>query len=155
MLPLVGATVTAVIDGRIFAGLTVNAGGTITLPRPVPHCGRIVVGLPYAGRLHSMRIDLQLASGSSQSRKRRVSECVLRFFRTSGAKYGREGQKLECVHFRKTDSPMDMTPEPITGEKVVAWPLGHDADGSIIIEQDQPLPFTLLGIAVKWEVLGD
>ncbi|EIP99321.1 hypothetical protein OpiT1DRAFT_03835 [Opitutaceae bacterium TAV1] len=149
-----GATVCAVIDGRIFQNCPV-AGSTVTLPREVQNCGRVVVGFLYVGKLHTMKFDSQTQSGPTQGRKRRVSAVILRFFETSGAKCGHEDGMLEKVHFRTTDGAMDSLPPPLTGDKEVVMPSGYDRDAGVIVVQDNPAPMTVIGLAAKWEVLGD
>ncbi|WP_043588417.1 hypothetical protein [Geminisphaera colitermitum] len=149
-----GAQVTAVVDGRIYEKLTVTAN-TITFPEAVPHARRVVVGLPYVGVLQPMKLDVILASGASQGRTRRISEITPRFYKTVGCKFGPSEDQLDEVPFRSTWDAMDASPPEYSGDIKCPWNGGHDKAGDIILVQDQPLPFTLLGIGVKWEVFGD
>lgn len=149
---LEGRSVRVVMNDAVTGDFVVS-GGTITVS--AGRYGAYVVGLPYAGRMKTMRLDTSLQNGPSQGRKRRICEATFRFNRTQGCKYGKSLDALNEIPFRLvTDSPFFGAP-PFTGEKTVAWPMGYDRDASIYVVQDQPLPCTLLGIAIKHDYFGD
>jgi hypothetical protein len=150
---LEGETVKAVVAGAT-AGEYVVESGTITLTG-VSTYGNYVVGLPYTGTIKPMKLDTNLSNGPSQGRKRRVVEVAIRFNETLGARYGRVEGELDQVEFRAPEDTSDASPPSFTGDKVVKWPAGYDRSANVIIQQQDPLPCTVLGLAITWDVLGE
>lgn len=148
-----GATVRVVINGAVAGDFPV-ASGSLTATG-VTTFGNFVVGIPYTGSIKPMKLDINMANGPSQGRRRRIVEAAIRFHETLGCKFGREAGALDAVEFRAPEDPLDASPPLFTGDKVVYWQSGWDRTGDIIIQQDQPLPCTVLGIAVKFDVVGD
>jgi hypothetical protein len=148
-----GATVRAVVNGAVAGDYTV-VGGAITVSG-VTTFGKFVVGLPYVGTIKPMKLDIGLSNGPSQGRKRRILEVAIRFNASLGARYGRDAASLDAVEFRAPENPGDASPPLFTGDKIVSWPPGYDRSADIIISQQDPLPCTVLGLAVKWDVFGD
>lgn len=140
------------------AALTVS-GGQITLPQQEFF---IRVGLPYRGQLTPMKIDANLSSGSSQGRKRRISEICLRFKDTLGAIYGTApvrdvatGRQMAEIPFRDTSNNMDQAPPLFTGDVVVPWEDGNRLTVEVNVYQQQALPMTILDMVAKFEVFGE
>ena len=121
--------------------------GSIINGVPIAEPGTCVVGLPYTAKVKPMKLDVVMANGPSQGKKRRITQLVLRFRNTYGAKFGKVDSALDTVIFSGTDL--------FTGDKVVNFPLGHDRSGDIVVVQDQPMPFTLLGILASADFFGD
>jgi len=114
---------------------------------------RYCVGLPYKAVIETMRLELDGESGSTAGKVRRAHKLLLRFQNTGqGVKYGRAGGKLEEVIFRDAVDPTDGTPPLSDDERQVTFPLGHDRAARVRVEQANPLPFTLLGLAVTAEI---
>jgi len=115
---------------------------------------RYCVGIPYKGVIETMRLELDGESGSSAGKARRIHKLTLRFQNTGqGVKYGRSGGgRMEEVIFRDAVDPTDGTPPLSDDEKVAQFPLGHDRAARVLITQENPLPFTLLGLAVTAEI---
>ncbi len=122
----------------------------------------VTVGLPYTGILKPMKLDLQISNGTSQGRKRRISEVVARFKESLGCTYGNDtvndpanGKYAAEIPFRDPTDNMDASPPLFTGDKqLIPWEGGNDLDGDIVISQQQPLPMTVLGLFAKFEVFG-
>jgi len=149
---LEGRSVRVVLNDAVMGDFTVT-DGEITLPSG--SAGAYVVGLPYTGTLKTMRLDINLANGASQGRKRRITEVAFRFNGTQGCKFGKSLASLTEIPFRTwSDNPTTGVPR-FTGEKVVTWPMGYSDDAVVYVVQDQPLPCTLLGLAIKHDFLGD
>jgi hypothetical protein len=155
---LEGKLVRCVIAGANMGDYTVS-GGSIFIPFDInPTIGNYCVGLPYTGRLQTMRLDVNMANGPSQGKRRRISEATIRFYQTLGCRYGRSFDEMKDVQFRKSgpgSDPMDNSPPVQTGDILVAWPTDYSTSAYVCIEQAEPLPFTVLGVAVKAEILGD
>jgi hypothetical protein len=109
-----------------------------------------------------MKLDMQMANGTSQGRKRRISEVTVRFKDTLGAVVGTGNQQritqaqfAETVNFRDTSDPMDSSPPLFSGDIPITWQGNADFEGDIQISQNDPLPMTVLGIFAKFEVFGE
>jgi hypothetical protein len=118
----------------------------------VPTLGDYVVGLPYTATIQPMRMEVNMANGSSAGRTRRISGMSFRFKDTLQAKFGQTLDTLEPLIFRDVGDDMDDSPATFTGEKVASFPGGNDKSGTFYLVQDEPLPFTILGIAAKAEI---
>lgn len=149
---LEGRTVRVVLNDAVMGDFPVT-GGSIALPED--SLGSYVVGLPYSGVIKTMRLDTTLANGASQGRKRRITEVAFRFNGTQGCKFGKSLENLSEIPFRQVEDNPGVGVPRFTGEKIVTWPLGYSGDAIIYVVQDQPLPCTLLGLAVKHDFMGD
>lgn len=162
-----GKVVAVVADGNAVGNaitgvdaLTVS-GGQITLP----YAATVVrVGLPYLGNLRPMKIDTTLGNGTSQGRRRRISEVCFRFKDTLGGVWGNTftginnpalGRFSAEIPFRSTDNNMDSSPPMFTGDVIVPSEFGNDLDGNLQVFQTQPFPMTILGIFAKMEFFGE
>ena len=71
---------------------------------------------------------------------------MLRLFRTVGAKIGSSETELDRIPFRSSANAMTAALPLFTGDKEVEFRGGFDSDGFIVVQQDQPLPMTILAI---------
>jgi hypothetical protein len=162
---LEGANVSVVANGSVVSnaftgeGVLTVSGGQITIPTAATV---VNVGLHYGAELKPMKLDMQMANGTSQGRKRRISEVTVRFKDTLGAVVGTGNQQritqaqfAETVNFRDTSDPMDSSPPLFSGDIPITWQGNADFEGDIQISQNDPLPMTVLGIFAKFEVFGE
>lgn len=105
----------------------------------------IHVGLPYTSILQPMGLVGMSEDGVLEAAKKRVSSVILRVYKSLGFKIGREGH-IERQVFRRTSDKMDNPPILFSGEKKVQFPGHWDELSHIRVEQDQPLPLTVLGV---------
>ena len=129
-------TVEIIADGSVHPDKTVSSG-SITLDRSVTTAE---IGLGYDSLCKLLRPEFGNPAGTSQGRKKRFSEIILRLKDTLGGEVN--GQPLI---FTKGGDPMDTPPPKFTGDKSITN-LGYDRDANITIEQKQPLPMTLLSV---------
>lgn len=152
---LEGRTVRLVVAGAVIGDFLVSSGA-ITVPvGDVPTLGFYVVGLPYTAKVQPMKLDLVMSNGATQGKVRRITELTLRFRNTLGAKFGPSLSKLETVTFRNANDVMDASAPLFTGDKSVPFNSGHDRTGDLFVVQDQPLPFTLLGVLARADFFGE
>jgi len=146
-----GMAVGVLADGAAHPNKTV-ANGSITLDFEA----RIVhVGLPYDSIIQPMRLDMDAGAGNTQGAVKSIRGVSLRLMDTLGLKIANEeGGVFRKVQFRTTTDVMDSPPELFTGEKYYAIDSNHDEDATIILKQDQPLPWTLIGMVVHYQVTG-
>lgn len=163
---LASQTVTAVVDGAEYAGLTVSSEGVLDLPTNVS--GIVInVGLPYVGLLSPMKPVLQDQEGTSQGRKLRVMEVVLRVRNSVSVEWsgGPNPTTWQEFQFRSPgDVTGSMTPLSSTTQDggsnpngIADWPLpgpwpdGNSFEGQINLMQKHPFPLTVLGVFTKFD----
>jgi hypothetical protein len=166
---LEGVTVTAVIDGAEYSGLTVGNTGTLVFPPNVYAQSVVNVGLPYTGYLTPMKPVMQDQEGTSQGRQVRVSEIILRVRSSVSVEFAgsQNPTTWQELQFRSPgDVTGSMTPLSTTNQDGTAnangiadfplpgpWPDGNDFSGQINLRQAHPFPLTIIGIFTKWDVL--
>jgi hypothetical protein len=74
------------------------------------------------------------------------------FLDTVGGKIGYKDGELDRIQFRKTSDKMDEPVPTFSGVKHISFPMGADNEVFYIFEHDEPLPATLLSIAMDVEV---
>lgn len=167
---LANMSVTAVLDGAEYAGLTVGTNGVLNLPTT----GYLVnVGLPYTGYLSIMKPVMSYQEGSSQGKKVRVAETIVRVRNSLTIEYaGGENPADSSSNWRlkKYRSPGDIsgsiTPLTSTNQDGSAnpngvadlvldgpWPDGNNFSGQVNFRQSHPFPTTLLGVFTKFDVM--
>jgi hypothetical protein len=123
-------------------------------PREVKGAQRCVIGLPYTGELETMPVDAVFQDGPVAGMMRRIVSVTPNFYETVSCRIGRR-EAMPPVNFRTTADRMDSLNAPFSGYTMpLAWPAGSSRDETIRVVQDLPFPCTLLGMAVKWEVMG-
>ena len=147
---LEGRVVTAVGDGIVFSGLTVK-DGKVTLPQ---ECADVWVGLPYVTELKTLPVALPSQDGSyARGRVKNVSRVSLRLSKTSGVDAGPDTGHMKPVKARSMES-YGKPPELMSGETDLVPTGTWSADGSFVIRQAEPLPFTLICHSAE-VVIGD
>lgn len=127
------------------------ASGTITLMVLSPHAHNFVrkatVGLPYRYTLSPMRLDITTAGGTTHGSIAKISEIVISFLDTLGAKYGSTLGDLKDIDFENTTTLN-------TGDVVVPFDGGYNIDDTIFISGNDPLPCTIRAIIPRKEKTG-
>ena len=145
---LTGAThlrltpVVALADGRIESGLTVDATGGVTISQEAEE---VVIGLPYTATLETLRIEVPADRGTSQGRVKRISEAILRLYKTHIFSIGPDEDTL-IEHKTGVSLYTGDYPAKITG--------GSEREGRIVTQDANPTPLTIRGIVSKVSV-GD
>lgn len=157
---LEGQTVSVVggADGHVVGDFTVTLG-KVTLPQSETF---VRAGLGYVSQVRPMKIDMMTGAGTTQGRRRRISEICIRFRQTLGATWGNSltanpatGLWNAEIPFRDTSNPMDEAPPLFTGDKVLPSESANDLVTDFSVWQTQPLPMTILGLFAKLEVMGE
>ena len=137
---LEGEAVSVLADGAVHPDVTVTAG-QITLTRPA---SKVQAGLSYRSLVRMLSPEAGGGPGPASGKTKRVSELVLEFFETLGARYGADESELDVIPFRAGGNTMDSPPPIFTGFKKVLFPKGYGRRVEPVVIQDQPLPMTLL-----------
>ena len=139
---LEGQTVSVLADGAVQPNRTVT-GGAITLDVAA---SKVQVGLPYVTRLQTMRLNAGGADGTSQGKTARINKLVIRFLNSLGLKYGPSFSALDEIDFRTVADGMNAPPALFTGDKILDFDGDYSNDPWVCIQQDNPLPSTIIGI---------
>lgn len=138
LLHLEGKTVDVVADGSVMPQAVVSSG-QITLSRKAK---TVEVGLHYRTKIETLTPEVATSEGTTQNAKKRTSEVTMRFLETTGATCN-----SQIIPFRQFGPQILNQPAPLfTGDHYwgkLGWERGED---TLVIEQDQPLPFHLLAI---------
>ena len=94
----------------------------------------------YNSTLKTLRIEAGSQAGTAQGRKKRYNEVLVRLLNTVGVKIN--GDQLP---FRSSADEMGEPIPQFTGDKRVTN-LGWNREGQVTIQQEQPLPLTVLAI---------
>jgi len=137
---LEGEKVQIVIGDAVYPPQTVT-NGAVTVDIPTELSTKTIdVGLGFTSTLKTLKPEFGGQAGTSQGRKKRYNEVMVRFLNTVGATINDDQ-----LPFRSSATPMGQNIPEFTGDKRVTN-LGWDRDGQITVKQTQPLPMTILGI---------
>lgn len=145
---LEGAEVAILADGAVHPPRIVTAG-RIVLERPAA-C--VHVGLAFASRYESLNLEAALAQGSSLGRPKTLTGLELFFLDSLGGAVGPDEAALEPVLARRDGQAMDAPPPLATGVQRLEWRGGWRREKRVFLRHDQPLPFTLAGLAPRLSV---
>ncbi|PRZ51225.1 hypothetical protein BX589_12066 [Paraburkholderia fungorum] len=138
---LEGQTVAILADGNVQPQQAV-VNGSVTLQRAATS---IVVGLPYTAQLKSLYLDIQ-GGPTIQSKRKKINAVTVRMLNSRGMKVGQDfGASLHEFKERNTQ-PMGQPIQLITGDERVNLDALYDLAGQVCIQQDDPLPCTVLGL---------
>lgn len=135
---LEGKSVAILGDGAVIPNQTVTAGA-ITLPGSIT-VSKAAVGLPYTSTLTTLPGIFGSQDGTAQGKSKSWGKIKARFYRTVDALIN--GQ---VVKWRRTSDTTGAAKQPFTGTKEIQN-LGWDDEARVTIEQDKPLPSTVLAI---------
>lgn len=141
---LEGQTVDILVDGAAHPRRVVS-GGVIELQAPA---SIVHVGLPAPCRLDTTDIEAGAANGTSQGKTKRITNVVLRLYRSLGGKVGSPDSVTPAeLNFRKPSDRMDQPPPLFSGDMPAEpWPDGYQGHAVMSYVNDQPLPATLLAL---------
>lgn len=152
-----GQSVMALVDGVPQGPFTVSSG-SITLTTPG---SSVVVGLPYVAQLQTNYLDVG-GEQTIQGRRKKLAAVTLRVKDSARVRYGTQFDRLqEFVQGASSTDPVEYWPfiiPPAVGLsfgdiRQVIDPI-FNRTGSVCIQQDQPLPLTVLA-AIPEIVPGD
>lgn len=145
---LQGRRVSILVDGSPQADATVTSSSVSISPAGF----MVKVGLPFTSTLEILRPEGGSQDGTSQGKRKRIHDIMVRFYRTVGANVGSSSDSMDIVPFRTPADPMDTAVPMFSGDKVFPFEGGWDDNGYVRITQTQPLPMTVLAVAPRIEV---
>jgi hypothetical protein len=144
-----GQTVSILADGNV-APQQVVQNGKITLDRAY---SAITIGLPFTCQLQSLYLDIEGAGGTIQSKRKTVPAVTVRMQDARGIKVGPTFDTLVEIKERTTEA-MGQPIQLFTGDQRVTLPASYNVPGQICVQQDYPLPCTVLSL-IPEVVIGD
>jgi hypothetical protein len=139
---LEGQTVSVLADGAVHPDCLVTSGD-ITLDYTA---SVVYAGLAYESDIKTLRIEAGASDGTAQGKTKRIHRVTARLYKTLGLKHGPSFSTLDTLPFRTSSDAMGNPPDLFTGDKSFNWNGGYELEGQMCFRQDQPLPFTLLGL---------
>jgi hypothetical protein len=124
-------------------------GGAITLQGAASVAQ---VGLPCPAKLSTMRLNAGGADGTSQGKTARINKLAIRFHETLGAQYGPDSSRLDELPFRASSDLMDAPPPLFTGDKLVEFDGDYGFEPRVWIQNNQPLPATIIAVMPQTHV---
>ena len=145
---LEGEEVAILADGAVQKSKTV-VSGQITLDKAATI---VHVGLPYRGLLKTLRLDVVLQDGTSQSREQRIIDVFVRVMDSGVFKIGRDEENLDTVQDPEID-PVYGQPYPLfSGDLRTNYEGEYDRKAQLFIVQDKPMPLTVQSIYPETEI---
>ena len=139
---LEGQAVSGLVNGATHPDKTV-ASGLISLDQ---NATTAVFGLNYLSRVQTLRLESGSVDGTSQGKIKRIHSITLRLHETVGVEVGSSTSDVDRIPFRTSAMAMSSAVDLFTGDKEVEFRGGFEEDDKIVVQQSQPLPFTLLAI---------
>lgn len=146
---LAGQEIVALADGSVVRGLKVASDGSFDLPFPAE---RVSAGLSYKMRIRTIDPELRSDQGSTAGDMKNVVRAVFRLRETRGLWAGPDDSLM--VQLKQPSPATYGAPPPLeTGEATLPLPGRHGTGCSILIEQRDPLPATVLALTT-WISVG-
>jgi hypothetical protein len=146
---LAGHSVVVCADGQPLAAQVVASNGSITSSVTA---SVVRAGLTYTGRLRPTRFEgANPSGGTQQTKNQRVLQVGVRFYKSIGGKVwvGEDETNYESIPNDPAGRLQGAPPSLFTGDVVVNMGSGWSRDNYLTIVQDQPLPSTVLLLAIK------
>lgn len=140
---LEGETVGIWADGAIHPDKTV-ASGQITLDSAETP---VQVGLRYKHRLKTLKIEGGNPVGTALGKTKQIYKITFILLNSHTIRFGRDDNNMTSNEFRKVADLMDTAVPLFTGEFSPQFEDRWTTDSRLIIDSDDPAPFTLLAIA--------
>lgn len=141
-----GFSVMALVDGVPQGPFTVS-GGAVNLTSPG---SQVVIGLSFTPQIQTLYLDVA-GQQSLQGRRKKVSAVTIRVKDAAGLKYGTTFSTLfPWAQGTSSTDPVEDLPYKTSaltlGDQRLTLDPSFNRVGSVCIEQDQPLPATILAI---------
>jgi hypothetical protein len=141
---LEGESVAVLADGVNITGKTVSSGAiSLTTAASTVH-----IGLGYTSIVEPMKLNVGHELGTARGKKQRIHKILAAFYETGdGVEYGPDTSNLKDITGFTSGS---LTTDDLTE----IWHDGFDTALTIVIQQADPLPMTLMGL-VPWVTLNE
>jgi hypothetical protein len=138
---LEGESIVGLANGYVTGALTV-ANGTVTLPNAA---SRVHLGLNYTATIKSLRLDNNNPLDTVQGRNKKMTRLTLRLEDTMGLYHGPDLDHLRSAKFG-LPALYGQELSMVTGDKHVTLSPSWNKNGQIVVQQQDPLPMTVLAL---------
>jgi hypothetical protein len=145
---LEGMTVSILGDGAVMPRQKV-VGGTITLQQPV---SKAQIGLQYYSDAQTLPLAFEI-EGYGQGRPKNATRVWLRVTDSSGINVGPNFDRLR-EYKQRTNEPYESPVRLVSDEFGIAIDATWTQTGAVCLRQSDPLPLTVEGFTVEFEVGG-
>ncbi len=145
---LEGETVKVLTDGAIHPDRTV-ASGQITLDAEY---SVVQIGLGYTHTIKPLKLLPGTVSGTSVGKTKQVFGVTFVLLNSHTISFGPDADNLRSIDFRQVPDLMDTAVPTFTGEHFVEWDDDWKSDPRLVVQNDDPVSFTLLGLAPDVDV---
>jgi hypothetical protein len=145
-----GATVSILADGTVQPQQVV-LNGSITLQYPG---STVTVGLPYVSQMQTLCMEPEGMAMQVQDYRKKISAVAVRVADTRGLKVGPSFTDLTEIKERSALVSMGSAIPLFTGDERLVIDNKYLVDDDVCIEQDNPLPCTVLGVVPEVSI-GD
>lgn len=143
-----GQTVSILADGNVQPQQLVT-DGSVSLQTAA---SAIVIGLPYVCQIKTLNLDVQ-GGETIQGKRKKLNAVTVRVQDSRGLKVGPNFNSLQSIKERTTEKMGQAIALQTTDERVIIDP-AWTVQGQLCIQQDQPLPATVLALIPEINV-GD
>jgi len=124
--------------------------GSLTTPQNIDaHWKDGSAGYAYTAIYQPMTPEIPLANGSSRSREFRIHRIVPSLYNSRGGKYGQLPTGTLYPLGVGSSSAL------FTGEIEKGFPGTYSTQDGLCLVSDEPYPFSIRSVAIKFNVLGD
>lgn len=141
-----GQTVQVCADGAVFSSQTVT-NGTIALDSSA---STVHVGLQYVTQIQTLPVVVMGDASYGEGLTKNVNKVALRVTQSNLVRAGPSFAKLTDYPARNVSDPYGSPPALRTAELRFAISPSWGSDGPVCIQQDQPVPLTVLSIALDY-----
>ena len=135
------------VDGTMALGtFTTSGSDTITLNEA--HAAGVNIGFDYTPTLETMPIDKDISNGPLTGEIKRISRAVVDVSNTLNVALQAADKQAKSLIIRQVDFNVGQSVSAVSGKKEFFF-LGYDRTPTVKITQTEPLPLTLLGMAVE------
>jgi len=138
---LAGRAVGVLSDGAVIRGLSVTAGGALTLPPMAQLPGTVTVGLNYRASFRTLKPELRDPRGNTmQGKMQKLFRLALRLLETLGVRVSAQAGVEDEWLQRGIDVPMGEGPAFFSGDKEREVDGQWDREGQFELISEDPVP---------------
>lgn len=145
---LEGETVKVFADGFIHPDQTISSGA-ITLDADA---AVVQIGLGYTHTIKPLKFEGGTVAGTAVGKTKQIFGVTYVLLNSHTITFGPDTDNLRTIDFRVVSDAMDTAVPFFTGERFEAFDGDWKFDPRIVIQSDDPVPFTLLALAPEIEI---
>jgi len=141
---LLGQNVVAVGDGEKILPPTLVTSNTVNFAY---YCNLITIGIPYQVTVQPTNPMLSSPAATTRGQKQKLNRVTLSLYQSMGGKFGTDPDHLYDITYGA--GTQGKIPQMSTCEVTRDLDADWDDESTLLIIQDEPLPFTLRGLVMR------